>query len=40
MCSGGVGTTIYRWLESGKKMSPDQLAEEIGAVVAAAIGHQ
>ena len=40
MCSGGVGTTIYRWLESGKKTSPDQLAEEIGAVVAAAIGHQ
>ena len=39
MCSGGVGATIYRWLANGKQMSPDELADEIGAVVAAAIGQ-
>ena len=40
MCAGGVGATICRWLDSGKTKDPDQLAEEIGAVVAAAIGQQ
>ena len=40
MCAGGVGATICRWLDGGKQMDPDQLAEEIGAVVAAAIGQQ
>jgi len=40
MCAGGVGTTIYRWLANGKKMNPDELADQIGAVVAAAIGQQ
>lgn len=37
MCAGGVATTIYHWLRGGKKMSPDELAEQIGAVVAVAI---
>ena len=37
MCAGGVATTIYHWLRSGKKMSSDELSEQIGAVVAAAI---
>ena len=37
MCAGGVATTIYHWLRGGKKMSPDELSEQIGAVVAAAI---
>lgn len=39
MCAGGVGTTICHWLEGGKKMSAEDLAEQIGAVVAAAIGQ-
>lgn len=39
MCAGGVGATIYRWLADGKQKNPDELAEEIGAVVAAAIGQ-
>lgn len=37
MCAGGVATTIYHWLKSGKKMSAEELSEQIGAVVAAAI---
>ena len=37
MCAGGVATTIYHWLKDGKKTNPDELAEQIGAVVAAAI---
>ncbi len=37
MCAGGVATTLYHWLSDGKKMSPEELAEQIGAVVAAAI---
>lgn len=40
MCAGGVATTIYHWLSGGKKMSPDELADQIGAVVAAAIENQ
>lgn len=40
MCAGGVATTIYHWLSSGKKMSADELAEEIGLVVAAAIEQE
>ena len=39
MCAGGVGATICHWLEGGKKMSAEELAEQIGAVVAAAIGE-
>lgn len=37
MCAGGVATTIYHWLKNGKQMSADELAEQVGAVVAAAI---
>ena len=39
MCAGGVGSAIYHWIAGGKKMSADELAEQIGAVVAAAIGN-
>lgn len=39
MCAGGVATTIYNWLKSGKKMDPDELAEQVGIVVAAAINQ-
>jgi AcrR family transcriptional regulator len=38
MCAGGIGATIYHWLAGGKKMSADELADQIGAVVFAAIG--
>ena len=39
MCSGGVGATICHWLEKGKNKSPDELAEQIGAVIASIIGE-
>ena len=37
MCAGGVATTVYNWLRNGSPIDADQLAEQIGAVVAAAI---
>ena len=37
MCAGGVASTVYNWLKDGKPISADQLAEQIGSVVAAAI---
>lgn len=39
MCSGGVGATICHWLEKGKNKSSDELAEQIGAVIASIIGE-
>jgi AcrR family transcriptional regulator len=33
MLAGGVATSIYIWLLSGKKKSGDDLAEEIGAMI-------
>lgn len=39
MCAGGVGSAIYHWIVSGKKISADELADQIGAVVSAAIGE-
>jgi hypothetical protein len=39
MCAGGIGATIYHWIVSGKKISADELADQIGAVVSAAIGE-
>lgn len=35
MCSGGVATTIYRWINNGKKLDANELEEQIAAVVAA-----
>nr|MBE6544696.1 TetR/AcrR family transcriptional regulator [Oscillospiraceae bacterium] len=40
MCAGGVATTVYNWLRDGKKISPDSLAEQVGAVVSAAISQK
>ena len=37
MCAGGVSTTIYVWLMRGKSLSRDELADQVGNVVAAAI---
>ena len=37
MCAGGVGSVIYHWIIGGKKMNADELAEQIGAVINAAI---
>ena len=33
MLAGGVATSLYIWLLSGKKKSGDELAEEIGAMI-------
>ena len=38
MCAGGVAQTIYTWIMSNSKKNPDELAEEIGAVVSAILG--
>ncbi len=40
MCAGGVANTVYQWLKEGKKISTDELAKQIGDVVAAAIEHK
>lgn len=37
MCAGGVATTIYQWLKDEKKIGPDSLAEQVGAVVSSAL---
>lgn len=37
MCAGGVATTVYNWLKKGRDISPDELADQIGAVVASAL---
>lgn len=34
MCTGGVAACVYGWIKSGKETNPDQLAEQVGAVVA------
>lgn len=39
MCAAGVGATICHWLAGGKKMSADELAEQVGNVVAASLGQ-
>ena len=40
MCAGGVANTVYNWLKNGKPISTEELAEQIGSVVAAAIGQR
>ena len=35
MCSGGIACAIYNWMLGGRKKSPDELAEEIGAATEA-----
>ena len=40
MCAGGVANAIYNWLKNGKSISTEELAEQIGAVVTAAIGQK
>ncbi len=37
MLAGGVSTTIYVWLLTGKKKDPETLANEIGAMIRANI---
>ena len=37
MFTGGVATSIYIWLLSGKKKSPSELADEIGKMIRANI---
>ena len=39
MCAAGVGATICHWIAGGKKMSADELANQIGAVIAATIAQ-
>ena len=40
MCAGGVARSVYNWLKNGKKLSPDELAEQVGIVVSAAINQK
>ena len=37
MCAGGVAETVYQWLKRGRDISPNELANQIGAVVSAAL---
>ena len=37
MCTGGVAQTVHNWLRSDRELSADELANQIGDVVAAAI---
>ena len=39
MCAGGVSACVYCWIASGKSANPNQLAEQVGAVVARIISH-
>ena len=39
MCAGGVGTIICHWLDKDKDKSPDELADQVGAVIASIIGE-
>ena len=40
MCAGGVANAIYHWLMEGEKLTRDELANQIGSVVCAAIGQK
>ncbi len=40
VCAGGVSSTIYVWLKNGKPLSADELADEVGAIVSAAISKK
>lgn len=40
MCAGGVASVIYTWLKTDKEKSPDEVANEIGALVSAILGHK
>lgn len=40
MCAGGVARSVYNWLKNDKNLSTDELAEQIGVVVSAAINQQ
>lgn len=37
MCAGGVSTAVYEWLHHGKKIPPDEFAQQIGNVIDAII---
>ncbi len=39
MCAGGVANTVYNWIKSGMLISTEELAEQIGTVVSAAINQ-
>ena len=32
-CTGAVAACVYRWLSEGRKVEPDVMAEQIGAIV-------
>ncbi len=40
MCTGGVAACVYGWIREGQATDPDQLAEQVGAVVANIIGQK
>ncbi|MBQ8302300.1 MAG: TetR/AcrR family transcriptional regulator [Clostridia bacterium] len=37
MCSGGVSAVIFAWLSTGMVLTADELSEQVGNIVAAAI---
>lgn len=37
MCSGGVAAVVYSWLKSGRTVTDDVIAEEIGALISALV---
>lgn len=39
MCTGGVAACVYGWIREGRQTDPDQLAEQVGAVVASIISQ-
>ena len=39
MITGAVTSAIYQWLMTGKKSSPDQLADQIGAIIQSMIAQ-
>ncbi len=34
MCTGGVAACIYTWIKGEQKMTPDELSEQVGVVIA------
>ena len=40
MCAGGVAHSLYQWLKEGKKVPADELAEQIGNLIATIIEHK
>ena len=40
MIAGGVASVIYTWLKVDKKKTPDEVAEEIGALISLILGKK